>query len=318
MGCWFATKDSDEVPGVDERFGWEIAQKIGNFDNYSKFINKYLGLYYDKFITHFISAFAGEIIPMLQMASLSSVQHKYLLTGQSLFDQLKTIRNYEPKGDSLESLLFDIPHYALAVDAYPLLNWANLVREKLPQTDALNVFLSSKRKLASVEDAMYIGTLLKRFEESDGGYKTFIKEICSPPFKEMLEKMDFFDREMRITCDIPMKNLFVELFYGLYGFPYLANTEKNLALKYKAKETTMYSNVFVFDQCRYLYDFLPTPDLWESFFKNFANQTIIRGCIDGIRRNHIYLNSALFKWGFIEGISEKFMIADLDARKELL
>jgi len=174
-----------------------------------------------------------------------------------------------------------------------------------------------KRKKVSLEDALYIGSLIKRFEESRGGFKTFIEEICSPDLYQLLAELDFFDRDLRITCDIPMKNLLVELLYGLYGFPYLANTAQMLALKYKAKETTMFSNVFVFDQCRYLYDFLPTPDLWGSFFSNFSNQTIIRGCIDGIRRNHIGLNSALFKWGFIEGVYGQFGMSELNAREDL-
>lgn len=107
---------------------------------------------------------------------------------------------------------------------------------------------------------------------------------------------------MHLTCDIPMKNLYIELLIGLYGHPYIAHASKSISLKYKAKETWMYSDVFIFDQCRYLYDFLPTLDLWQSFFQNWAKQVIVRGCIDGIRRNHLHLNTELFKWGFIEGV----------------
>jgi len=58
-----------------------------------------------------------------------------------------------------------------------------------------------------------------------------------------------------------MKNLLVELFFGLYGYPFIAHVGKALSIRYKAKETTMFSIVYVFDQCRYLYDYLPTPDL---------------------------------------------------------
>lgn len=317
LGCWFATKDTYEVPDADNELGWENFRKIGFFSNFSVHINQHLSEYYDAFLNHFIPAFAGEIIPMWQMVSLGSVQNKYFLAEQSLFDKLESIRNYKVKVNDVENLIGEIPHFALAVDAYPLLNWISLVREKLGKTDPLNLFLSNKRKKVSLEDALYIGNLIKRFEESGGGFKTFIEEICSPELHRLLTELDFFDRGLRITCDMPMKNLLVELLYGLYGFPYLANTEQTLALKYNAKETTMFSNVFVFDQCRYLYDFLPTPDLWESFFYNYANQTIIRGCIDGIRRNHIGLNSEVFKWGFIEGVCNQFGISELKVRENL-
>lgn len=317
LACWFATKDTYEVPEADNELGWEDFRKIGHFQKYSDYINQHVSDYYSTFLSHFIPAFAGEIIPMWQMASLGSVQNKYLLTDQSLFDKLIAIRNYKIKVTTVDKMLDEVPHFALAIDAYPLLNWISLVREKLVKSDPLNIFLSSKRKKVSLEDALYIGNLIKRFDESGSGFKTFIEEICSPELYQLLAGLDFFDRDLRITCDIPMKNLLVELFYGLYGFPYLANAERMLALKYKAKETTMFSNVFIFDQCRYLYDFLPTPDLWESFFANFSNQTIIRGCIDGIRRNHIGLNSALFKWGFIEGAYGQFSMADLKDREDL-
>jgi hypothetical protein len=317
MGCWFGTKDTYEVPKADIELGWENFFKVGHFDQYSQHINQHQLEYYDNFLTHFIPAFAAEIIPMWQTISLGSLQNKYLLIGQELFAKLNAIRNHSVKVDKLDDWFMETPHFALAVDAYPLLNWANLIRDRLPKADIMNRFLDNKRKQVTLEDALYVGTLLKRFEESESGFKTFILDICSEQFKNLLTRLDFFDRPMRITCDIPMKNLLVDLFYGLYGYPYIAHAGKTLSIKYKAKETTMFSNVFVFDQCRYLYDYLPTPDLWESFFKNIAHQTIIRGCIDGILRNHIELNSSLFKWGFIEGAYGEFGMASLNERIDL-
>jgi hypothetical protein len=68
----------------------------------------------------------------------------------------------------------------------------------------------------------------------------------------------------------------------------------------------MYSNVFVFDQCRYLCDYVPSIDLFQEFFKDITKQVIIRGCIDCIHRNHSAFNSNLFLWGYIEGIEERF------------
>ncbi len=58
-----------------------------------------------------------------------------------------------------------------------------------------------------------------------------------------------------------MKNLIVELLFGLYGFPYIAHAGKSLSLKYKAKKTWMFSDVSIFDQCCYLYDYIPTLNL---------------------------------------------------------
>lgn len=317
LGSWFCTKDTYEVPKADNKLGWETFMKVDSFADYSKYITENLHEYYDVFLTHFISTFAAEMVPMWQTLSLGSFQNKYLLNEQALFKKLQAIRDYKIEVDKLEEFINQVPHFALAIEAYSLLNWTNMIRTKLPESDVLNRFLSDKKKQVSLEDALYVGTLLKRFEENESGFKTFIMDICSDQLRKLLTNIDFFDRKMRITCDIPMKNLFVELLYGIYGYPYIAHAGKSLSLKYKAKETTMFSNVFVFDQCRYLYDYLPTPDLWESFFENKAHQTIIRGSIDGIRRNHIELNSSLFIWGFIEGVFGEFGLTTLSERENL-
>ncbi len=317
LATWFATKEFYEVPPEDDQFGMGALEKSGAFSSYSNFINQHLDSYYDTFLTHFIPTIASEIIPMWQLSSLGSVQSNHLLNEQSLQKELKAIKTHKINAKTTKELIDEIQHYLLAIDAYPLLNWARLINENLSKDHTLRRFIDSTRKKMTIEDALYIGSLLKRFEEADTGFKTFIHNICGEKLKDTITKLDFFDRYMNLTCDIPMKNLLIELLMGIYGHPYIAHAGKTIGLKYKAKDTWMYSNVFVFDQCRYLYDFLPTLDLWESFFENYPNQTIIRGCIDEIRRNHLYLNNSLFKWGFIEDVHGQFGSSQLSERVNL-
>lgn len=301
FAVWFGTRESLDNPAPDGEFGG-IAEKTESYEKYCQFINSHLPEYYDKFLTSFIATLGSEIIPMWQLTSLSSIQSNHLLNESLILKKLKSIREYEFQAESIKDFLTNVQHYLLDIDNYPLLNWARIIRETFPSNHFLNNFLNNKRRNITIEDALYIGSFLKCFENGDTQFNTFVHKICGERLKETLMNLDFFDRHMRITCDAPMKNLLVELFIGLYGYPYIAHAGKSLSLKYKAKETWMYSNVFIFDQCRYLYDFLPTLDLWENFFQNLANQVIIRGCIDGIRRNHFQLNTSLFKWGFIEDL----------------
>lgn len=317
LATWFSTKEFYEVPAEDDNSGMSSLEKSGSFELYAQYVSQHIESYYDKFLTYFIPALGSEIIPIWQLASLSSFQNNHLLNQQALQDELKSIKKYTINANTVKDLIKNVPHYLLAVDGYPLLNWARLIDENLPKEHALYRFIKSNRNKMTVEDALYIGSLLKRIEEADTGFKTFIYSICGESLKNTLKELDFFDRPMRLTCDMPMKNLLVELLIGLYGHPYIANSEKVLSLKYKAKETWMYSNVFVFDQCRYLYDFMPTIDLWQSFFDNLANQTVIRACMDGIRRNHIALNSSLFKWAFIEDVHGEFGCSQLSDRINL-
>lgn len=305
LACWYATKHEFTAPAID--CGWDEHVKSSEFKNYSDFINQHLHEYYDHFLTQFISCFASEMIPLWQVFALSSVQSNFFWQEQELFKLIKSIKSEPPSASSMKELLTTVQHYKLSVYSYPLLNWARLSEERLDGNHIINSFLKSKRKKMSLSDALYLGSLLKRFEEGgESGFNTFTHEICGPKFRKLLNELDFFDRHLRLTCDIPMKNLIAELFFGLYGFPYVANSEKSFSLKYKAKDTWMYSNCFIFDQCRYLYDYIPSPDLFNTFFNGIHNQIVLRGCIDLIRRNHLDFNSEFFKWGFIESVGPEF------------
>ncbi len=317
MSCWFATKLDIQVPSNPYEDSSDPMAKTGSLAEYSKVINENLPDYYGRFLRYFTACFAGEMVPIWQACSLGSIQTDYLLNEQVLFKELDKIRKNPISGTSVEEILSSIQHYRLAVDSYPLLNFARMVKEELPDNHPLHRLMSSKRRNISLEDAMYVGSLLKGIEEAATQFKTFIFDICSDRLKQILGNLDFFDRYMHIACDIPMKNLIVELLFGLYGNPYLAHAGKQLSLEYKAKSTVMYSDVYIFDQCRYLYDYLPTPDLFESFFQNFESQVIVRGCIDGILRNHYEINQCFMQWGFIEGRFGEFDYEELPDRINL-
>lgn len=315
LAPWFATRHEDEMPSIDNSCELEDNKKTLFLEKYSDYIEKHKNEYYDKFITHFIPTLAGEIIPLHQVISMPSVQKQYFLENNSLIKLFNEIKSNKESEENWEIFFKTVSHFKLAVDAYPLLNWVRLSKELLNENHSIVRFIDSKTQKISVEQSMYIGSLIKRYEESYSGFNTYADKVCSPQFKEIIENIDYFDREKRLTCDIPMKNLIIEFLFGIYGFPYLANTNKAFSYKYKAKETWMYSNVFIFDQCRSLYDFIPSIEVFSIFFKSIPNQMLIRSGIDCIRRNHLHLNSNIFKWGFIEGIDKKFGWFKLNERK---
>ena len=315
LAPWFATRNDDELPRIDYKCKLEGNEKAYSIEKYGEYIDSYIDEYYDKFITHFIPTLAGEIIPLHQVISIPSVQRKYFLEDSKLVSLFNEIKNNTELGDNLKSFFKTISHFKLAINGYPLLNWVRLSKDVLDTNHSIVRFIDSKTQKISIEQSMYIGSLIKRYEESNYGFNTYTDEVCSPLFKEIIDKLNYFDREIRLTCDIPMKNLIIEFLFGIYGFPYIANTNKTYSYKYKAKKTLMYSNVFIFDQCRSLYDFIPSIEIFTEFFKSIPNQMIIRSGIDCIRRNHLYLNSNIFKWGLIEGVDEKFGWFELKERQ---
>jgi hypothetical protein len=303
MAPWFIPR-RDDAPAVDHECYLETEERADYPDQYAVFIRKHLPAYYDKFITHFIACLAAEMVPMWQSLSLSSVRNTQFLQDKPLRQLLADLRHEHVEVNSLEEWIIKVHHHLLAVAAYPLLNWVRLARQELDNAHPLRRFLETGRGQISLGDTLYVYSLLKRFEENGFGLNTSTAAVCSPELRTVLADTDFFDRNMRLTTDTPMKNLLVDLLYGAYGYPHLANAGVSAAIKYQAKDTAMYSNLFVFDQCRYLYDFLPTMELLPDFFKDPLRQVIIRGCIDGIHRNHFTLNPDVFRWGFVEDLGD--------------
>jgi hypothetical protein len=318
LAPWFAPRSGDEVPACDHECLLEGSDKVNMPRQYAAYINEHLPAYYEKFLTHFVACLAAEMVPMWQSLSLSTIQNTHFLRDQQLRQLLRDLQA-EVEASSLMDWLDKVPHHLLAPDAYPLLNWVRLCRQLLPKTSPLIKFLDVSRGQVTLGDALMVYALLKRFEEADSGFNTATDAVCSPELREVLATTDFFDRDMRLTTDIPMKNLLVDLLYGAYGYPHVANTNASAAIRYKAKDTWMYANSFVFDQCRYLYDFLPTMELIPNFFENPHKQIILRGCMDCIHRNHFLLNHDLFRWSFIEDLyDERFRQAKPLERLDLI
>lgn len=309
MACWYAVRTNDCPTSTFEGEFADVDFRVNEIKEYSEFIARKIPEYYSDFIRRFIPSLASEIIPFLKVNTFKSISSKFFKSNES-----KNLFNEERKieGGSLEEILQQTPHYMLAVGEYPLLNWVRLSNELLSKDNPLWSYINNNQIINSIFNC----TQLKNFEESYSGFNTLIKESCSDKLIAVLNQVDFFDKDIHLTVDTPLKNLIAELVIGQYSFPYITNLNSQLSLKYKAKETWMYSDVFILDQCRYLYDFLPTLELMEDFFdNNIGEQIVIRCCIDGILRNHYNLNSHLLKGGFIESLhDERFPNSRLDDR----
>jgi hypothetical protein len=124
-------------------------------------------------------------------------------------------------------------------------------------------------------------------------------DACSEDLRGLLGRFRWFDSEgapwYRLFCDEPLPNLIVDLLVGVYGYPYHVNVLKLGRFSYSAKTTAMFSDVFVLDQCRYLYDLVPTLPLFGPELP-FGLQLPIRVCMDLIGR-HAYSSC----WGVFRG-----------------
>lgn len=319
--CPSSTHESD-FSDISSRYYGGDSEYQGNdiLGGYSKFIKNRIPEYYDEFIPSFVSILAAELVPFWNIVSLKSVSNRYFWDETKLNELLKKIRKKDVEVTSPEEFLCSVPHFMITPEAYPLISWAMYSLNILKNDHPLNRFLMDGYEGKTLNDAIYVCSILKAYDqgfegELETGINTFTREICSDQLNNILKSVNFFDYNIPITCDVPMKNLLVELIIGLYGFPYISNSEEHKSLKYKAKETWMYSDVFLFDQCRYLYDFIPTLDLFKSYIEQPKNQIIVRACIDNIKRKHFQFNYSFFQYGFIDTIyADGFKVKKLNKR----
>lgn len=303
LACWYTSRH-EECPQSTHELYSDVESRLNDIEGYSQFIAQRIPEYYSDFIRRFVSSLASEIVPFSKITTFKAINSK-LFKENKYKDLLKRkieVDKIMKPGDLLKVL----PHFMLSPQSYPLLNWALLTKGNLPVDHPINKFLLENK--SRIFNSILVCTHLKTFEEYYSGFNTLFKEIYSDQLLKVMNDIDFFDRKLRLTLDIPMKNLIAELIIGQYSFPYISNTDKHYSLKYKAdgKKTWMYSDIFVFDQCRYLYDLLPSIELIENYFKdNIEEQIIMRCFIDRILREHSSFNHDIFRYGFIESLDDK-------------
>ena len=118
--------------------------------------------------------------------------------------------------------------------------------------------------------------LLKHFQEGHTNSSKFM--FCDPP------------REEDYLC------LTVGLLYGQMAYPSFPVINKSLRLKYTAKDRQMFSDVFIFDKCRYLYENFPSIHFCEFAMKELWQQMVFRMVADGLRKHIAYVYNDVFTW----------------------
>lgn len=95
-------------------------------------------------------------------------------------------------------------------------------------------------------------------------------------------------KDLRIMfCDVPMIHLWYEMIINTLGYPYHTNVKNHIRHSYTAKTRKMCVDVFTFDQCRGLYDWLPMIEYQSDYVKEFNRQMIIRMSIDAIAKHSL-------------------------------
>lgn len=99
--------------------------------------------------------------------------------------------------------------------------------------------------------------------------------------------------------DKPHSNLIFDAIINQLIYPLHFNPEKNTRYVYKAKTRDMYTDVSVYDECRYIYEWIPGIHQVKSAVDNVSWQYVFRFCIDGLIRTRINFNNEFFYQGAV-------------------
>lgn len=318
LSYYFAPRYND-VPADLVKSGVDPAAAHLSPSHLLPYIQSNFDSVYSDFVTRFLVDLGREIIPHAKIFNNPDLRSKYFAPDKELkriaasisklpsiyADDIDEKLNEDEKTLLFFRKLFDVKFGDLIRNpaSYPVLSFLHNSRiNKIGLCDEiLNYTLRNqneqhKNKDANIEKAVLNSTLLAQIIEGHKG-------AASPELWAILSQ-SWFDKEKRIFCDTPLPHLLVNSLFGIYGHPYHPNPRKSFRFSYTAKKTKMYSDLLIFDQCRYYYDFLPTIDLLPSCLKSHGYQIILRACLDRMGRHDFSSSSHPFLGAALGGFNE--------------
>lgn len=126
-------------------------------------------------------------------------------------------------------------------------------------------------------------------------------------YSDSLKKIsdNWHSRDKYLFCDVFLFHQLKDLLIRQISVPYQVNVERTKRWSYKAKETEMFTDMFVLDDCRYVYDWMPTLDMLELNLQNEEQELSFRYIMDAIGKHSRWYYEELFNGTAIIDMSRK-------------
>lgn len=230
-------------------------------------ISKNFSSYYGEFISLVLRDIPGVYIPLMRIYENPCLK------------QIVQLSSCSPKLDiDINKILDSTAKFFLAYEKQKVL------KQDL-KIDSFNSELCGHATLLAC---------LKQLKRSDVTFSPSLQSINA--FWENRTKVyPFLDR--------PHSNILLDVLINQLAYPFHSNTQQNLRYSYTAKSTCMYTDVSIYDECRYLYDWLPAVDQIERALSNTSYQYVFRFALDGLVKTRQLYNNEFFFQGSV--VSDK-------------
>jgi len=254
--------------------------------------------YYSDFVTRLTSDLARSLIPMCRALALPGVIRSHMERRESrdgILARAEHGRDARP-GTDMDEWIRTVGDFALNPSGYPLLSFLKMIETRSPNSAIWQQLRQVKLGSLSLLDSTRYGSLLDHVFE--GHWHALGEELLQAI------RIGWFDRDNHFSCDAALPNLMVNSFLGIWGQPAFVNPRVSHRLKYKAKETTMYTDMLVLDRCRSFFDWFPTMQVAPSRFRSPGFQVLARCILDRIGWADWNCDSHPFRGSAVAGMGD--------------
>ena len=270
--------DSTDLDGrgrfVEDNFSYGIVDK----KDFRPYVDKNFEYAYSAFQTNFIINYSNHILPTSNVITNPILFKRLFQTDSKIIkEQLKIF-------EETEAVYLTPNNYSF----YHFFNDLKAGSSKLE--NSWKEFIQRKE-----HNGFDIDTIVKFFymqlNAPTEGFMTLLSDSMKSSLPEIMKNIpDRISGSARgLFCDVPMIHLWLELAINQLGYPYHHNTKMHKRFSYRAKEREMCVDIFTFDQCRSLYDWLPMIEYYGDDLKIIERQILTRSCIDAIAKHSLHI-----------------------------
>lgn len=269
----------------------EDDDELGECYNWSKEVFDKLDDYYGQYITRLIMDIAAVIIPYQKFASSSKyISHFFpkLIENQTYSKKIRAII----EASTMSPVNWQDENYHDIIEQHSLIYAFSIIKhlkKNEKQKDYYNSFFKQLSCTSNIQDFL-LNMAIMSFIMEQGEKQT---EFYSDSLRELKEK--WTPHSEYSFCDVFLFHQLLEAWVRQLSVPYQLNIEKTRRWTYKAKETRMFTDLLLFDECRYVYDWMPTIDMWLGNRHDIDLELSFRFALDALAKHaRWYYNDDFF------------------------
>ncbi|MBO1050503.1 MULTISPECIES: class I SAM-dependent methyltransferase [Dolichospermum] len=289
-----------------------------SFNNWLTEIQNNIDFYYGQYITRLIIDIASVVVPYNNFTQKHGLFEQFFnLKNKSELEkrinELYHVSEEGEGGDIIDEpgqmpILWTVASLHSHRNSQDL-NYPQLIYQDPEYEKFGKLFL---RQLSLIDNESEIINNFERlhFLLDEGFYQS---EFYSKKFINLDKRR--WHQEMYQFCDVVLFHQIKELLFRQIAVPYHVNIEKTKRWTYLAKDTQMFMDMIILDECRYIYDWMPTVDMIEAGMDSIDRQLCYRFALDALgKHRRWYNNEYFFGTSIIGQFEEGFEAKSLEPR----